>query len=564
MCGIYGMVALREGADCDPGLLDAMAGATRHRGPDDEGRHVDDGLAMGMRRLSIIDLNTGHQPIPNWDETIWTVCNGEIYNFRELRKALQEEGVRFRTGSDTEVLVPLYERRGIDFVSRLTGMFGFAIWDAPRRRLVLGRDRLGIKPLYFTEHEGRLIFASEIKALLTIPAMPRDMDPGALQDYLSLGYTGRDQTLFRGIRKVPPASLLICENGSYRVETYWQSPSDADADLSDDDWAERLRSAIESAVVSEMVSDVPLGAFLSGGLDSSSIVAFMARHSEFPVKTYSIGFKGDTASEVYNELPYARKVAECFGTDHREILVRPEVARLLPKLAWHLDEPVADSAFVTTYLVAEFARQDVTVILSGVGGDELFGGYNRYLGDYYAGQYHRLPMWMRKAVIAPLVQVMPSDRHGRLSSVARYARAFVASNDLPFEQRYRSYVEVFGAESLERLMSTAKAGHIDCLDQAFAAAQGGDNLNRLMRVDLMSQLPNDLLMLTDKMTMASSLECRVPLLNHDLVELAARVPGERRIRGRDLKGLMKRALKDVLPRDILERRKRGFGAPLGA
>lgn len=558
------MVALRDGADCDPALLDAMAKVTHHRGPDDEGRHLDRGLAMGMRRLSIIDLSSGHQPIANGDETIWTVCNGEIYNFREIRRELQGQGVAFRTGSDTEILVHLYQRYGTEFVSRLLGMFGFAIWDAPRRRLVLGRDRLGIKPLYYMEHKGRLVFASEIKALLQIPGVAREIDEGALQSYLSLGYSGNTHALFKGIRKLPPASLLVCENGSVKIETYWHAPAEADHSLSVAQWVERLRAAMEAAVVSEMVSDVPLGAFLSGGIDSSAIVAFMARHSDRPVKTYSIGFKGDAASEVYNELPYARQVAEQFGTDHHEIIVRPDVARLLPKLAWHMDEPVADSASVTTYLVSEFARRDVTVILSGVGGDELFGGYNRYLGEYYAGRYQLLPAWMRNAVIAPLVQVMPSDRHGKLSSLARYARMFVASNDLPFEERYRSYVQVFGPDSLERLLKSGKTGRVDSLDEAFAMAASGDALNRLMRVDLATQMPNDLLMLTDKMTMAASLECRVPLLNHELVELAARIPGPLRIEGNNLKALMKKALEDVLPRQILGRKKRGFGAPIGA
>lgn len=564
MCGIYGLVALREGADCDPALLDAMANVTHHRGPDDEGRHVDRGLAMGMRRLSIIDLKSGHQPIANEDETIWTACNGEIYNFREIRQTLKEQGVRFRTGSDTEVLVHLYQRHGTDFVNRLLGMFGFAIWDAPRRRLVLGRDRLGIKPLYYTEHQGRLAFASEIKTLLTMPGFVREIDAGALQNYLTLGYSGAAHTLFKGIRKLPPASLLVCENGGYRIETYWRVPAEVDHSLSAAQWAERLRAAMEAAVVSEMVSDVPLGSFLSGGIDSSAIVAFMARHSDRPVKTYSIGFKGDAASEVYNELPYARQVAERFGTDHREIIVRPEVARLLPKLTWHMDEPVADSALITTYLVSEFARRDVTVILSGVGGDELFGGYNRYLGDHYAGLYQRLPAWMRNTVITPLVQAMPSDRHGGLSSLARYARMFVASNDLPFEERYRAYVQVFGPESLEQLLKNARSGHIDSLSEAFAVAASGDPLNRLMRADLMTQMPNDLLMLTDKMTMAASLECRVPLLNHELVELAARIPASLRIQGGKLKSLMKCALEGVLPSEILERKKRGFGAPIGA
>lgn len=564
MCGIYGMLALREGADCDASLLDAMAAVTVHRGPDDEGRHSDRGLAIGMRRLSIIDLESGHQPIANGDRTIWTVCNGEIYNFREIRRELMTAGTAFRTGSDTEVLVHLYQHYGPAFVTQLLGMFAFAIWDSPRRRLVLGRDRLGIKPLYYLEHEGRLIFASEIKALLAIPGVTRDVDAGALQDYLAFGYSGSCQTLFKGIRKLPPASLLVCENGNYRIESYWQVPGETNQSLSEAEWVERLRSAIESAVVSEMVSDVPLGAFLSGGLDSSAVVAFMARHSDLPVKTYAIGFRGDAASDVYNELPYARRVAQRFATDHREIIVRPEVASLLPKLVWHLDEPVADSAAITTYLVSEFARKDVTVILSGVGGDELFGGYNRYLGDYYSEQYGRLPAWMRHAVIAPLVHAIPSDRHGRLSGMARYARTFVASNDLPFEERYRSYVQIFGADSLELLLKRSRSGHVDCLEEAFALAASGDALNRLMRVDLATQLPNDLLMLTDKMTMASSMECRVPLLNHELVELAAQVPARLRVDGRNLKSLMKRALVDVLPREILDRKKRGFGAPLGA
>jgi asparagine synthase (glutamine-hydrolysing) len=564
MCGIYGLVALRDGADCDPAILEVMAGVTSHRGPDDEGSYVDRGLAMGMRRLSIIDLSSGHQPIANADETIWTVCNGEIYNFREIRLELQRQGISFRTGSDVEVLVHLYQRHGASFVTRLLGMFGFAIWDAPRRRLVLGRDRLGIKPLYYMEHQGCLAFASEIKALLQIPGVAREIDEGALQSYLSLGYSGSTQSLFKRIRKLPPASLLVCENGGVRVETYWHVPAEADHASSVAQWVERLRAAIESAVVSELVSDVPLGAFLSGGVDSSAIVAFMARHSDQPVKTYSIGFKGDVASSVYNELPYARQVADRFGTDHHEIIVRPDVAKLLPKLIWHMDEPVADSALVTTYLVSEFARRDVTVILSGVGGDELFGGYNRYLGDYYAGRYQLLPAWVRNAVISPLVQAMPSDRHGRISSLARYARMFVASNDFPVEERYRSYVQVFEREGLDRILKSGQEGHVDSLDAAFAQVGSGDALNRLMRVDLMTQMPNDLLMLTDKMTMAASLECRVPFLNHELVELAARIPASLRIEGANLKALLKRALDGVLPRQILERKKRGFGAPIGA
>jgi len=564
MCGIYGLVALKPGAACAPADLRAMAALTVHRGPDDEGAYVADGVALGMRRLSIIDLAGGHQPIANEDETVWVVCNGEIYNFREVRADLIARGHRFRTASDAEVVVHLYEEYGLDCVAHMTGMFGFALWDGPRRRLVLGRDRLGVKPIYIHVHDGRLIFASEIKAILEVMGVEAALDPVALEDYLSYGYSANERTLLAGIEKLPPASLLVCENGEVSVHTYWQPPAEADESLSEVQWAERVRATIENAVAMEMVADVPLGAFLSGGIDSSAVVAMMARHSDRPVRTYSIGFDTGAAGSYYNELPYAREVAALFKTQHREIMVRPDVVGLLPMLIWHMDEPIADSAFITTYLVAKFAREDVKVILSGVGGDELFGGYRRYLGDYYAGRYNRLPAWMRKAVIAPLARALPADRHSPLTNLSRYARAFVESSDRPFEERYRGYVRVFGEAALDRLLRAGRRGEIDSLEAAFRIAVDGDGLNRLMRVDLMTQLPNDLLVLTDKMTMATSLECRVPLLNHELVELSARLPADLRIRGGRLKHMLKLALRDVLPETILNRKKRGFGAPIGA
>ncbi len=564
MCGIHGIVALREGQTVDPALLAPMAAISVHRGPDDEGQYAAPGVAIGMRRLSIIDVAGGLQPIANEDETVWVVCNGEIYNFRELRQSLEGKGHRFRTGSDTEVIVHLYEEYGLDFVNHLTGMFGFALWDTKRRRLVMGRDRIGIKPLYYQYRDGLLVFASEAKSILNLPGASAQLNEAALEAYLGFGYTSSEQSLFADIAILPPATLLVCENGETTLSRYWSLPRDVDPAPSAGDWAQAVAAKIEAAVVSEMVSDVPLGAFLSGGVDSSSIVAFMSRHSNEPVKTYSIGFQGPGASAVYNELPYARQVAEACATDHHEILVQPSVAELLPKLIWHLDEPVADSAFITTYLVSKFAREDVTVILSGVGGDELFGGYNRYLGDYYAGRYQRLPRWLRAGVIPPLVNALPSDRHGKFSSLARYARAFVASSDLPAEQRYHRYVEIFGVEALERLLGRSNSAGSDLLDDAFAEACGPDALNVLMNVDLLTQMPNDLLMLTDKMSMAASLECRVPLLNHELVELAARIPADIRIPGKALKSVMKQGLSDVLSQEILYRKKRGFGAPIGA
>jgi asparagine synthase (glutamine-hydrolysing) len=328
---------------------------------------------------------------------------------------------------------------------------------------------------------------------------------------------------------------------------------------------EAVRAELERAVKDQMVSDVPIGAFLSGGVDSSAVVAFMSRHSSQPVKTYAIGFQGTTGAQLYTELPYARQVAQQFGTDHHEIVVQPDVAMLLPDLIWHMDEPIADAAFITTYLVSKFARQDVTVILSGVGGDELFGGYKRYLDEHYRSIYRRIPSAIRSGLIAPLAGLLPSDRHSRMLNQMRLAKAFLQADELPFEERYRAYMQVFDSDDRAALVrGPAAAGFDDCIARAFADAQTSDPLRQLMDVDFATQLPDDLLMLTDKMSMAVSLECRVPLLDQRLVELAARMPGHLKLRGGELKHLMKRALGDVLPDSILHREKRGFGAPMGA
>jgi len=563
MCGIYGIVSLagRSPAADD---LRSMAAVTVHRGPDDDGVYTADGIAIGMRRLSIIDLAGGHQPISSADETLWVVCNGEIYNFRELRAELQARGHRFKTRSDTEVILHAYAEHGDRCVEHVGGMFAFALWDGRKKRLLLGRDRLGIKPIYYYQDGRRLIFASEAKAILAVPGVPCEIDPAALQQYLSLGYVPAPLSIFRGIRKLPVASLLVVEDGHVHTRRYWGLPP-VDDSRSESQWIEELRAELERAVVSQMVSDVPLGAFLSGGIDSSATVAFMAKHSAQPVKTYAIGFDTGSAGSYYNELPYARRVATRFQTDHREIVVRPDVVQLLPKLLWHLDEPIADSAFLTTYLVAEFARRDVTVILSGVGGDELFGGYRRYLDGYYDRFYRRLPTLVRERVLHPLASRLPADRHSRLLDLSRLARDFLLARDLPFPERYRAYVGVFDPEAVKALALSSNGERWDPLLETFATApHQDDELRVLLEVDLATQLPDDLLMLTDKMTMATSLECRVPLLDHGLVEFAARLPSHLKIRGRELKHVLKKALAGTLPDDILHRPKRGFGAPLGA
>jgi len=563
MCGIYGSLALRAGARASIDVLRRMAAVTVHRGPDDEGEYQDDWIALGMRRLSILDLAGGHQPIPNEDGTILVVCNGEIYNYRELSESLQASGHRFRTRSDTEVLVHLYEQYGDDFVTHLNGMFAFALWDTSRRRLLIGRDRLGIKPVYFHDSGAQLVFSSEAKAILAATSAGVEVDPLALREYLALGYVPTPRSMFRGIQKLPPASLLVCEKGKATVSRYW-TPSGQGEELgSDEEWARRFLDTMDRAVHSQMVSDVPLGAFLSGGIDSSTVVALMARHSSKPVKTYSIGFDTAAGAGYYNELPWARQVASLFRTDHREILVRPNVARLLPRLLWHLDEPVADSAFITTFLVAQFAREDVTVILSGVGGDELFGGYRRYLDGYYDRYYRLLTPWLRRNVLNPIVRALPSDRHSKLMNFSRHLRTYLLSHGSSFEERYRAYLQVFAKASVDTLLRDGGAYQTDALDTALREG-GGDPLRRMMSVDLLTQLPDDLLMLTDRMTMATSLECRVPFLDNTVIDMSLAMPSHLKVRGRNLKHIMKRALRDVLPAEILDRGKRGFGAPVGA
>ncbi len=564
MCGIYGIVALSaEAPPPTASLVGRMAAVTVHRGPDDEGHYTDAHVALGMRRLSIIDVAGGHQPIPNEDGTLQVVCNGEIYNYRELGAALEAKGHRFRTRSDTEVLVHLYEEHGDDLVRHLNGMFAFALWDTRRRRLLLGRDRLGIKPLYYRQERGRLLFASEAKAILTVADAAPAVDPAGLHHYLALGYTPAPGSFLRGIHKLPPGSLLVTERGQVRTVQFWIPRAEPSETLDETEWAEAFLATMDRAVAAQMVSDVPLGAFLSGGIDSSTIVALMARHSARPVKTYAIGFAGASGADYYNELPWARRVAQVFGADHREILVKPDVATLLPRLLWHMDEPVADTALITTYLVAEFARQDVTVILSGVGGDELFGGYRRYLAPHYDRAWARLPRWLRDRVASRVVRVLPSDRHSPIGDLARHVRAYVLSYGRPLEERYRSYVQVFPRSLLPGLLREPVETP-DRLAAAFAAAADGDALSRMSRVDLLTQLPDDLLLLTDKMTMAASVECRVPFLDNTIVDLALRMPSALKIRGGRLKYLVKRALSGLLPAEVLARRKRGFGAPAGA
>ncbi|MDX3772887.1 asparagine synthase (glutamine-hydrolyzing) [Chromatiaceae bacterium AAb-1] len=559
MCGIHGLVSTSS-RQFPAQWLDAMGDITRHRGPDDSGSYLADGVALGMRRLSVIDLAGGHQPITSDDGSLVLVCNGEIYNYRELRRQFAGQ-YTFKTNSDVEVILPLYQRYGADCLQHLNGMFAFALWDSRQKQLLLARDRLGIKPLYYAQKQDWLAFSTEAKAIVALPDFTAEICPQALEQYLTLGYVPAPLSMFNGIKKLDVASYLLISPEGITRHRYWQ-PDFTLQQQTEQQWTRQIRRQLEEAVSMQLVSDVPVGAFLSGGVDSSAVVALMARHSKQPVNTYAIGFDTGSAGTYYNELPYARAVAERFGTRHREILVRPDVVSLLPKLLWHLDEPVADSAFITTYLVSEFARRDVTVILSGVGGDELFGGYRRYLGEHYLQKYQRIPHWLRQHVILPLSRKLPSDRHSGLLNTLRLARTFVQTAELGSAERYQRYMQVFSDRQREQLSGSRE--HEQWLSRLYQQSPASESLWKMFDTDRQSQLPDDLLLLTDKMTMATSLECRVPFLDHRLAESAVQIPQQLVMKNGRLKHLLKESLSDLLPADILDRKKRGFGAPLGA
>ncbi|WP_405237813.1 asparagine synthase (glutamine-hydrolyzing) [Lentisalinibacter orientalis] len=566
MCGIYGSLRLDGRSIGGREALADMPDLTWHRGPDGEGAVYDGPLAMGMRRLAIIDVDGGQQPLYNEDRTVAVVCNGEIYNFRELTRHLEARGHRFGTKSDVEVIVHLYEEYGDDCVSHLRGMFSFALWDSARQRLLIARDRLGIKPLYIARQNGRLNFASELKAILSVTSAAA-IDRAALREYLLLGYVPAPLSIVQGVEKLRPGCLMTVEAGKCAIHEYWRPVADEDHKTTEAEWSGQLSDALAASVERQLVSDVPLGAFLSGGIDSSAVVAMMARAGADPIRTYAIGFQGDRADEYYNELPYAAAIARKFGTNHREIVVKPDVAELLPRLLWHMDEPIADSAFLTTYLVAKFAREDVKVILSGAGGDELFGGYRRYLSDHYASMLSAIPMAIRQNVIRPIAERLPGDRHSAFLNAVRLAKSVLLNSTLPSDERYLAYVGAFGPQGVESLLASkggATDGAVSLFFDAYRELGTDDPVQQCMLVDLKTQLTDDILMLTDRMTMATSLECRVPLLDEELVDLTLRMPASLKVRGRKLKYLLKEVMADSLGAEIVNRRKRGFGAPMGA
>lgn len=556
VCGICGI--LYPGGNVERCTVEAMCASLRHRGPDDHGVHVHGPVGLGATRLSIIDIDGGHQPLCNETGAIWAVQNGEIYNYQDLRADLLRRGHRFTTHSDTEVLVHLYEEYGDDFVQRLHGMFAFAIWDAPGRRLLLARDRLGVKPLVYMLHDGRLLWSSEIKAILST-GVPRRVDPLALHDYLSFDYVPGPRTIFDGIYKLQAGHLLIWD-GDLQIRRYWDVPGNR-GDVSRDHDALRthLRGLLEDAVRDAMVSDVPVGAFLSGGLDSSVVVALMSRVAQGPVRTFSVGFR----ERSYNELPYARMVAARYATDHHEVIVEPHIAEVIHEIVDHFDEPFADSSAVATYYVSEVARQHVKVVLSGDGGDEIFGGYTIYQADRLAHLYRRLPHVLAEGMIPGVVRRLPASE-GKMS-VDLKARRFVERARLDPLTAHASWRVIFTEEMKERLYADGAATRRDSLALLrahFDGYPGNDLLNRFLYVDTKVSLVDDMLTKVDRMSMANGLEVRVPLLDHRLVEWMSQVPSNLKVRGLDLKYLFKDVARDLLSRKIVDRRKAGFHVPI--
>jgi asparagine synthase (glutamine-hydrolysing) len=562
MCGIVGIVR-NDKSDVDQALLARMCAAIRHRGPDDEGFYFSAAVGLGMRRLAIIDLKSGQQPIHNQDRTAWIVFNGEIYNYRELREQLEKLGHTFYTNSDTEAIIHAYDQYGADCPKHLRGMFAFAIWDERTQELFLARDRVGKKPILYAQVNGQFIFGSEFSALLQHPDVSRDIDAEALHHYLSFMCVPAPLTAYRAIRKLEPGHSLRYRKGEIKIERYWQPDFSKKVDISEAEAGERAIEILRDAVKVRLMSEVPLGAFLSGGIDSSAVVALMSEVSSAPVKTFSIGFE----EQDFSELHHARRVAEHVGADHHEFIVRPDALEVLPILVEHYGEPYADSSAIPTYYVARETRKHVTVALNGDGGDESFAGYERYAAMRLAERYHRIPAVLRDTVVRQAIELIPSSETKR--SRVRDVKRFIQAASLEKVERYLRWVSVFDTEAKQDLYSedfqreTQRLSAANMLDPWFAQANGSGVVDAALLTDIMTYLPNDLLVKVDIATMAVSLEARSPFLDHHVMEFAASLPEKFKLRGLTTKYLLKRVLKKLLPAENLNRRKMGFGVPIG-
>ena len=562
MCGICGIFEFDAIRPVERDLIHRMNCSLRHRGPDDEGIYIDRGIGLGHRRLSIIDVSGGHQPISNEDGTIWVLLNGEIYNYPDLSRDMRDRGHRFSTRSDTEAIVHLYEEYGDECFSHLRGMFAIAIWDSTKRRLVLARDRVGKKPLYYYTDTKRILFGSELKAILAVPGVELSMDPLAVSDYFSLGYIPAPKTIYREVRKVLPAHYVVATSRGLIDKEYWRLSFGDVTTRSEEEWSEIIREQLREATRIRLMSEVPIGAFLSGGVDSSSIVALMSQLMDRPVTTCSIGFP----VPEFDESKYARQVASLFKTDHHEDVVEPKALEVVDKLVWHYDEPFADSSAIPTYYVSKAARQHVTVALGGDGGDENFAGYRRYLFDYRENRLRDMvPEVFRRKLFAPLGKYYPG-----LAWAPRVFRAKATCQSLartPLEGYFNS-ISIFRPDEKHKLLSEdfrqTVSGYdaLSVLQGYYDEADTTDPLSRIQYVDIKTYLPDDILTKVDRASMAVSLELRAPLLDHGMMETVASIPRSLKLRGTTGKYIFKKSFQNILPDNILYRAKRGFAVPL--
>jgi asparagine synthase (glutamine-hydrolysing) len=557
MCGICGVYNAGTQEPVPPQLIEQMTHLIAHRGPDDRGLHLDGPLGLGFARLSIIDLGGGHQPMCNETGDIWLVFNGEIWNYKTLRQELLSKGHQFRTHSDTETIIHAYEEYGTDCVARLHGMFGFAIWDGPRKRLLLARDKIGKKPLYYTRIDNDLVFASEIKSLLCHPRVKREADVQAMVDFLSVRYVPAPATLFANVYKVMPGHWLLYEDGRIHEECYWDYTFGPPEQRPLEEHIRGIKEHIQRAVEERMMADVPVGSLLSGGVDSSIVSGIMSQLTHHKVKTFAVGFD----HPEYSELPYARMVAEHFRTDHHELVVKSsDLTQYWPLLTWHRDEPVSEPSDIGVYLISKLAREHVKVVLSGEGGDELFAGYPKYVVDWLAKYYHIIPAALRQSVIQSAIDSLPYSMR-KLKTAARNISA-------PAPQRWMNWFGIFNGRLKEQILSDSTRAAID-MDASrqfrywLERNPQRDDLSSMLYLDTKIWLPDNLLMKGDKMTMAASLEARIPLLDYKLIEYAASIPSHLKIRGFKAKYLLKRAFADFLPEPILTRKKMGFNVPTG-
>jgi asparagine synthase (glutamine-hydrolysing) len=561
MCGICGKVSAET---INPEVLQRMNQAIAHRGPDDEGFYLKGKVGLGSRRLSIIDLNSGQMPICNEDHTIWIVYNGEIYNYQPLRQWLEQQGHIFKTNTDTEVIVHLYEELGERCVEQLNGMFAFAIWDEKTQKLVLARDRIGQKPLFYAQDGHNFWFASEVKSILASREVKREIDLESIHHYLSLRFIPAPRTMLQNIRKLPPAHYLVFQDGNLSIVRYWNLHFQEKWGLSEEELVDGLNGKLNEAVKSHLISDVPIGAFLSGGMDSSMVVAMMARNLSIPFKTFSIGVK----EQDFNELPYARLVAEQYGTCHIEQYVEFNLIKLLPQIIWHLDEP-SDPIAACMFHAAHLASRHVKVVLGGDGGDELFAGFDRYLGVGFIDRYNLIPAFFRHKILGPLINSAPdSFTYKSITQKLRWVHQLSLLPDPGSKYAEATCFFRFNQEDKRQLYSDTLWRQMHGNNSAnviagqYDVANADDPLDRMLYADFMTRLPEHTLMLTDRMTMAHSLEARSPFLDHTLVEYMAAFPSKMKIRDKTLKYILRCLAAEYLPEKIVHREKQGFMFPV--